>query len=162
MLIDRIAEACGARLSRFGDLVLTGRVTLAGQEVLLLKPQTYMNLSGRAVRQVLDYFALDSNRCLVIFDDIALPLGKIRLRGRGSAGGHKGMQSVIDELGTQEVPRLRIGIAAGSGFPDLADYVLSRFSPEEKVALEETLSRSEDAVTCFLREGIDGAMAAFN
>jgi len=164
MLVDRLASRAGIGFSRFGSATLLGKGTFAGRSVLLIKPQTYMNLSGESVREVVDYFNVAIPDCLVVFDDIALPLGKIRFRSRGSSGGHKGMQSIIDHLRTQEISRLRIGIGRSEEAVGgkLRDFVLGRFARAEESVLQETLSRCEEAAEVFLAEGIDRVMARYN
>ncbi len=162
MLIDRLAKRGDSALTRFGSTALTARMRLAEQDLLLLKPQTYMNLSGTSVRELIRYFGLDVGESLIVYDDVALPLGKIRFRASGSSGGHKGMQSIIEHLGTIEIPRLRIGIAGDRGSADLAGYVLDRFTGSEIEVLTEVLGTCEQAVEYYLLEGIDRAMARFN
>jgi PTH1 family peptidyl-tRNA hydrolase len=121
-----------------------------------------MNLSGRSVRAALDFFALPLSNLLVICDDLNLPLGSVRLRTSGSAGGQKGLQNICDVLGTQMFPRLRIGIGAAPPNWDAADYVLAKFSAEEKVDIERAIDTAVDAVSVWMESGIDVAMARFN
>lgn len=158
MVLDRLAAAAGitfkserewkAHLARTGDL-------------LLCKPMTYMNLSGRAVRAVCDFYRIEPAQVLVILDDMALPLGKLRLRPGGSAGGHNGLTSVMEHLGTKTVPRLRIGIGAAE--PGAAvGHVLGRFAPEEAEAFEKSLDRAVEAIGSAQRLGFAAAMNAYN
>ena len=161
-LIDRLAERSDASSTKFGSSGVIHRLKWAGQDLLLLKPQTYMNLSGMAVRELVRYFDLEVGEGLIVYDDVALPLGKIRFRSSGSSGGHKGMQSIIEQLGTMEVPRLRVGIAGDNVGSDLSGYVLNRFTSAEAEVLSEVLETCEKAVEFFLLEGIDRAMARFN
>ncbi|MCL5962032.1 MAG: aminoacyl-tRNA hydrolase [Chloroflexi bacterium] len=135
--------------------------TVAGKRVVLAKPQTFMNLSGEAVRSLLGWYKLDPRHLLAIYDDMDLPLGTIRIRERGSAGGHKGVQSIIQWTKTQEFPRLRIGIAR-PGREGAADYVLSTFAPDEKPVIEDVISRCVEAVETILSEGIATAMNRYN
>jgi len=162
MLIDRLAERGSCSLTNFGSMATTARMQWADQDLLLVKPQTYMNLSGTAVRELIRYFGLDVGESLIVYDDVALPLGKIRFRASGSSGGQKGMQSIIEHLGTIEIPRLRIGIAGERGRRDLAGYVLDRFTGSDSEVLADVLGTCEEAVEYYLLEGIDRAMARFN
>jgi len=129
--------------------------------VLLLKPQTYMNLSGPAVRQAADYYQIEPHDVLVIVDDAALPLGRLRARRGGSAGGHNGLKSVIQHLGS-DFPRLRIGVGRGESGVDLAGYVTGKFPPGLKADVEAAVLRAADAVEMFVSEGIERVMNAFN
>lgn len=162
MLLDRIARRSQTRFRQGLSQAETCTVDLAGREVLLLKPTTYMNRSGRAVREVLARYPVQISDLIVIYDEIALPLGKLRLRPRGSAGGHNGMKSILELLGSQEISRLRIGVAGEKLPSDLADYVLSDFEPDERVTLDETLERAREAIVSVLDEGIEIAMSKFN
>lgn len=130
--------------------------------VLLVKPTTYMNRSGLAVRAICERFQLTPEQCLIIYDDYALPFGVLRARERGGPGGHHGMQSIIEELGTEEIPRLRLGIGADSTLEDLTDYVLGEFTSEEEKLLDEFLSRAADAMDCFFQQDIEAVMNRFN
>jgi len=161
MLLDRLAERSGVKFGSRGSSLIC-EATLANEEVLLAKPQTYMNLSGQAVRDLAQFNGLDLSECVIAYDEVALPLGKIRLRASGSSGGHKGMQSVIDRLGTQEIARLRIGIAGDEEIDDLSEYVLSRFRRKEQVLLDETLEYCVSAVDAWISDGVQQTMARFN
>ena len=162
MLLDRLAERSGLVFKSFRAESLAARGVLVDCPVMLLKPQTYMNLSGKAVREAVRYFDLPLENCLVVYDEVALPLGKIRFRRSGSAGGHRGMQSIIDHLGSQEIPRLRVGIAGEHSADNLTGYVLAKFARSEQGLLDEGLEDSEEGIEVFLSEGIDRAMARFN
>ncbi|MCL4466639.1 MAG: aminoacyl-tRNA hydrolase [Chloroflexi bacterium] len=159
--LDLVAGRLGVGFTRrgFNSLLATG--VLGGQRVLLAKPQTYMNLSGQAVGALTRYYGLRPAIVLVIYDDMDLPLGRLRVRERGSSGGHRGLQSIIDDLGTQEFPRLRIGIGRSDTIAGAA-YVLGRFAPEEETVLAETVARAADAVEVALSEGPAAAMNRFN
>ena len=134
---------------------------MRGEQVLLLKPTTYMNLSGRAVREVLLFHKLGLEDLLVVVDDMALPVGRLRLRPRGSAGGHNGLASVIQELGGEGFARLRIGIERVSG-QNAVQHVLSKFEPEDEELINQTILRAADAVECWLTEGSEAAMNVYN
>jgi PTH1 family peptidyl-tRNA hydrolase len=139
-----------------------GPVPVDGERVLLMKPMTYMNLSGSAVMKAFRHFDLDPENLLVIYDDAALPFGRIRLRARGSAGGHKGMVSIIAQLGSLDFPRLRIGIGSAGPEKDLAEYVTEVFSPEELADLPSVVDRSADVALAWITRGIDEAMREAN
>lgn len=139
-------------------------MAIAGQKIALLKPTTYMNRSGQAVRAVLDWYKFEPESVLVVYDDMALPLGRLRIRPSGSAGGHNGMKSVIAHLGTQEFPRLRVGIGSTDEAGDRAvvAHVLGKFAPNEKPVVETALDWAMEAIETILRKGTEPAMSAFN
>lgn len=161
--IDLLCKKRGACADRLRLKALTGFCELGGQKVLLVKPQTYMNLSGKAVRPLADYYKIPPERILVIFDDISLPVGKLRVRPDGSAGGHNGVKSLIAELGTQDFPRIKVGVGE-KPHPDydLADWVLSSFSTQEEKLLAPTLERAVEAAETVIAEGAARAMNRFN
>jgi PTH1 family peptidyl-tRNA hydrolase len=131
-----------------------------GFRLLLVKPETFMNLSGRCVRQILDFYQLPAANLLVVCDDVNLPLGKLRFRSKGSHGGHNGLRNIQEHLGTQEYARLRIGVdAAGSG---LVDHVLGRFRPGERPVIEEAVQTAAQAVITWVQQGIETAMNRYN
>jgi PTH1 family peptidyl-tRNA hydrolase len=163
LVVEELARRWAADLTRYDrDFQgLVGQVQAAGQPVLLLKPATYMNVSGRSVAAVWRFYKLASSDLLVIYDDLDLPVGQLRLRAAGSAGGHKGMSDVIQHLGTDQIPRLRIGI--GRVHPAAAvEYVLSPFDPDQRAAIQAALGPAADAAECWLRNGIEAAMNQFN
>ena len=162
MVLDRIALQSGRRFRSGLNQGETCLVDLDGQEVLLVKPATFMNRSGRAVRELLERFPVPLSDLLIVYDEVALPLGKIRLRPSGSAGGHKGMKSILEILNSRDIARLRIGVAGEEDPKDLADYVLSDFHRKEMVALDEVLDRAIEAIEEYFRDGIEKAMARFN
>ncbi len=163
MLIDRLFTLGGGRRFRSESNAKVAEVTLAGQRVLLAKPQTYMNLSGDAVRPLLDrYGEGQPANLLVASDDVALPFGMIRVRARGSAGGQKGLKSIIERVGTQEFARVRLGVKPDHPLDDLSKFVLSPIRNRDREQLDETLERAVDAVTVILAEGVGRAMARFN
>jgi PTH1 family peptidyl-tRNA hydrolase len=162
MLLDNIAKAAGESFRRFSSFSSVCKITLREKQVILLKPKTYMNLSGSSVREVVDYFKIEIPASLIVYDEIALPLGSLRFRQQGSSGGHRGMQSVIEHLGTKEIPRLRIGIAGTSQKRSLADYVLSNFKKSEKETLSNVLHMSAEGIESFITDGINRTMSLFN
>jgi PTH1 family peptidyl-tRNA hydrolase len=129
---------------------------------ILVKPLTFMNLSGFAVSRIRQFFQVEPPDLLVIVDEVALPLGRLRARARGSAGGHNGLKSIIEQLGTTEFPRLRVGVGRGDARRDLADHVLSKFDPEERDTIQAATLRAADAAEMFISDGIERVMNAFN
>ena len=146
---------------RFQGLFCEG-VSPYGNKIRLLKPLTYMNRSGQAVRAVTDWYKISSHSVLVVYDDMDLPVGRLRIRLSGSAGGHNGMKSIISHLGSQKFPRLRIGIGKSDRKKQTISHVLGKFSKEETVVIEEVLYLSVKAVECSLKEGIEKAMSLYN
>jgi PTH1 family peptidyl-tRNA hydrolase len=161
MVVDELAARWRIRLWRRRFLAACGTGAVAGKRVWLVKPRTYMNLSGRSVAAAVSRLGLEADRFLVVTDDIALPLGNIRLRRKGSAGGHKGLQSVIDELASETFDRLRMGVG-DPGDVDAAAYVLTPFDAVERTTVEETIKRAADAAAYWLERGAQQAMATFN
>lgn len=161
-VVDRLAAAHGLRFAqrRFEAMLAEG--TILDQRVVLAKPETYMNASGEAVGPLVRWHKVALSDLLVIYDDLDLPLGRLRLRPSGSAGGHLGMKSIIAALGTHAFPRLRIGIGRPPAGLDAAAYVLQPFSPDERPLIAAALERAQAAVECWLREGLAAAMNAFN
>jgi len=157
ILLDRLASRERAEFRP--EKSWQAEVARAG-DLLLCKPLTYMNLSGRSVRPLIQFYKIEPAQMLVILDDMALPLGKLRFRKDGSAGGHNGLKSIIEQLGTNVVPRLRVGI--GSAERDAVDHVLGRFTLEERPALEQTLDRALEAIDCARNRGLEAAMNAYN
>ena len=163
MAVDFLAEKYDIKVNKIRFRALTGEGRIAGQKVLLLKPQTYMNLSGESVRSLLDYYKVDEEQeLLVIYDDISLGVGQIRIRAKGSAGGHNGIKNIIAHLGTQEFPRIKVGVGDKPPRMDLADYVLSRFSKEDREKMEQAFKDAAEAVEVMIAEGPDAAMNRFN
>jgi PTH1 family peptidyl-tRNA hydrolase len=162
-VVEELARRWGARVERLDCGALVGAHARDGEETLLAKPQTFMNRSGYAARCLLERHALEPAAVLVVYDEVNLPLGRLRLRKAGSPAGHRGMESVIENLRTAEVPRLRLGIAGAEPPPaDLAAFVLAPFAPEESEAAEEMIRRAADACESWRREGADLAMNRFN
>ena len=140
----------------------TGRMRIGSHDVLLAKPETFMNLSGQAVQSLAHFHKVEVADLLVVADDVNLPLGRLRARRGGSAGGHNGLKSVAQQLGTDQFPRLRVGVGGGEPGRDLAGHVLGRFSPDERQAILDAVNRAADAVEVFASEGIDVVMNRFN
>ena len=161
--LDVLAQKLGCKVDRGKFQGLFGQTTYSGTKVLLLKPLTYMNLSGRSVLQLSAYFHIPPQRIIVMFDDISLEPGRLRIRADGSAGGHNGIKSIISELGSQDFPRVKIGVG-GKAHPeqDLADHVLSGFSALEEKALQSALERAADAALCIIEKGVPEAANRFN
>ena len=163
MVGDEIAERQNVPIQKLKFKALTNLVTISGEKVLVLKPITYMNLSGEAVRPAADFYKIPPERILVISDDTALPVGRLRIRKSGSAGGHNGLKNIIQHLGTDQFPRLRVGVGE-KPHPDydMADWVLGKFVGEDKKAIDAAVKRAADAVECILKEGLDRGMSKFN
>lgn len=164
MLVDFVARESNVQVKRSECRALVGRAELEGRTIELVKPQTYMNLSGESVACLLRKRAelKPATGLLVISDDIALPFGSIRLRARGSSGGQKGLKNIISALGTDEFPRLRIGIRPEHPVSDTAGFVLERFPKAQLAEVEKVLERSAEALRAVLRDGIDKAMSLYN
>ena len=162
-VVDELAERQHAPIQKLKFKALTNLLTIAGEKVLVMKPVTYMNLSGEAVRPAADFYKIPPERILVISDDTALDAGALRIHTKGSAGGHNGLKSIIQHLGTDQFPRVRVGVGQ-KPHPDydLADWVLGKFQGEDKKAMDAAVKRAADAVECLLREGPDRAMNRFN
>lgn len=159
--LDRLAEKHRLRFNTKRAQSLVARGQLAGQDVALAKPQTYMNLSGAAVKQLLVGWGVPTRSLLVVYDDIDLPSGVLRIRERGGPGTHNGMRSIVEAIGTSDFPRLRIGVGAPQRH-DLADYVLDTPPPGESAALNEAVARAVEAIELFLRRGAAAAMNSYN
>jgi PTH1 family peptidyl-tRNA hydrolase len=162
MVVDQLAERLGVAFSRMESKSLVTKADLNGRRVILAKPLTYMNLSGQAVKSLARFYKIPLDELLVVCDDIDLPFGTLRLRPNGGSAGQKGMQSIIDSLGTQEFPRLRLGINRPPGRKDAADYVLQDFTKDEVDYLPAILDRAVEAVLVFVQEGLTEAMNEFN
>ena len=161
--IDVLADKLSCRVDKLKFQGLYGQVNYAGQKLFLLKPQTYMNLSGRSVLQLSAYFHIPPQRIIVIFDDISLAPGRLRIRNDGSAGGHNGIKSIIAELGSQAFPRVKVGVGAKAhAEQELADWVLSGFSAQEEKAVVSALERSAEAALCIIDKGVSEAANRYN
>ena len=162
MVVQELAKRAGVDFRR-GPKPKTESAKIQGSPALiLLRPMSFMNLSGQPVAAVMKWFSLTTEQLLVVCDDVNLPLGRIRMRPAGGAGGQKGLQSIIQVLGTEEIGRLRIGVGGGEPGADVGSYVLSKFRGARKKHAAEAVGLAADAVECWLHEGIDGAMNKFN
>ena len=161
-VVARVAQQFEVRLSRRGFQCRLASLHLEGKTVLLAQPQTFMNASGAAVEALVDFYRIPYDRLLVCSDDIDLPFGVLRLRPAGGSGGQRGIQSIIDALGSAEFPRLRIGIDRPPENIDPADYVLEDFGPLEQMRLDEIVGRAAGAVETFIRAGLQAAMNRYN
>lgn len=160
---DYLAGEYNFKINKIKFRSLYAQVSLGGEKAIIMKPQTYMNLSGEAVREAADYYKIPPERCLVVFDDCALPCGKLRIRKSGSAGGHNGIKSLIARLGTEDFPRIKIGVGE-KPHPDydMVDWVLSEFSEQEKKLLRPAVISAAEAVEAILSSGLDAAMNKYN
>ena len=163
LTVDELAERARVPVQKLKYRALTNTVELGGARALLMKPVTYMNLSGEAVGEAARFYKLPPERVLVISDDVSLPIGRLRVRRGGSAGGHNGLKSIIQQLGTDQFPRLKVGVGE-KPHPDydLADWVLGKFTGEDKKAIDAAVKRAADAVECYIQDGPDKAMSRFN
>ncbi len=161
-VMDILADRMGILVEEKKHKALCGRGVLEGQKVILLKPQTFMNLSGESIRAAADFYKVEPENVLVVYDDISLEPGQLRIRAKGSAGGHNGMKNIIAHLGTQEFPRVKVGIGEKPKGMDLADYVLSCFSKGEQELMDQAFKEAARAVAVILGQGIESAMNEFN
>lgn len=161
-VIDRIADAYNISMDIKKHKGICGKGIIAGEKVILVKPQTYMNLSGECLREVCDFYKVSPEDVIVIFDDISLDVGRIRIRPKGSAGGHNGIKSIIAHLGTEGFPRIKCGIGDKPKGYDLADYVLGHFGRDELLYVNEGMDRAVKACECMISEGNEAAMNKFN
>ncbi len=160
---DILAEKHGVSINKIQYKAVTGLVDLAGHKCLLMKPQTFMNLSGEAVRQAAQFYKIPPEKIIVVFDDISLPCGKLRIRRKGSDGGHNGMKNIIFQMNSDKCPRIKLGVGE-KPHPeyDLADWVLSAFKKDELKALADACEKACDAVELMVGGDIDKAMSSFN
>lgn len=161
--IDYLIEEHRIAQSGVNHKAMFGKGMIAGQKVIVAKPLTYMNLSGESVRALVDYYKVDpQNELIVIYDDISLEPGQIRIRKKGSAGGHNGIKNIIQHLGSDQFLRIKVGVGEKPKNWDLADYVLSPFSSEERKSVDEAIQNAAKAVEMMLQDDVDGAMNQFN
>lgn len=161
-MIDHIANSYQIRIKQLKFKSLFGEGIIQGEKVLLIKPQTFMNLSGESVREIKKYYKLPDENIIVIYDDVSLDVGRIRIRPKGSDGGHNGMKSIIYQLNTDVFPRIRIGIGARPAQMDLANYVLGHFTSDEQKILAETQKRVEHVLPLLMKFGVSYAMNEVN
>lgn len=163
MAADAMEKKLGVSINKMRFKALTQTVDIGGKKVLLMKPQTYMNLSGDAIVQAANFYKVLPERVIVVSDETALPIGRLRIRRGGSAGGHNGLKSVIARLGTDQFPRIRLGVG-DKPHPDydMADWVLSAFKGQDAADMELVAKKAADAVECYITEGADRAMNKFN
>lgn len=161
LALDELASRTGIRVDKLKHKALIGTGTIDGQRVILMKPQTFMNNSGQAVRQVLDYYKIPDERLIVIYDDMDLDQGALRIRKKGSAGSHNGMRSIVSELGNQDFPRVRVGIG-GAGESGAVDHVIGKVSKADQSALADAAADAARSVISIIEDGIDIAMNKYN
>lgn len=163
MAADAMEKKLGVSINKMRFKALTQTVDIGGKKVLLMKPQTFMNLSGDAIVQAANFYKVPPERVIVVSDETALPIGRLRIRRGGSAGGHNGLKSVIARLGTDQFPRIRLGVG-DKPHPDydMADWVLSAFKGQDAADMELVAKKAADAVECYITEGADRAMNKFN
>ena len=160
--VDYLAEKLGIKINKIKHKAIIGEGSIGGEKVLLVKPQTFMNLSGQSVMDIVNFYKVAASNLIVIYDDIDLPVGKVRIRPNGSSGTHNGMRNIIYLVNNQEFPRVRIGVGKQPDYMDLADYVLTRFNNEERPLIEEAIKRSAAAVEEIVKSGINIAMNQYN
>ncbi len=161
-VVDELAERYNIDIGERKHRALCGKGVIEGHKVLLVKPQTFMNLSGESVRAVVDYYKIRPEELIVIYDDISLAPGQLRIRRKGSAGGHNGIKNIIAHLGTQEFSRIKVGVGEKPPRMDLKDYVLSRFSKGEQEQMDQAFKEAAQAAVMMMTEGVDKAMNHFN
>ena len=160
--LDKLAEKYHIPIDTQKHKAVCGSGYIEGQKVILVKPQTYMNLSGESLAEIYNFYKVDTSNIVVIYDDIDLDVGKIRIRKKGSGGTHNGMRSIVKCLGTTDFPRVRVGVSKPEPGRDLANFVLSRFSKDEEVDLKDGFDKAVKAIDCIIREDIDLSMNKFN
>jgi len=162
-VIDTLADKYNIAVETRKSRALIGKGIIAGQKVILVKPQTYMNLSGESIGALADYYKIDEEKeLLVIYDDVSLDVGQLRIRRKGSAGGHNGIKNIIAHLGTDVFPRIKVGVGEKPKGYDLADYVLGHFSGEDREIMQESYRKAADAVEMILEGDLSGAMNTYN
>ena len=163
MVADELAERQGKPIQRLKFKALTNIFSIVKEKVLIMKPVTYMNLSGEAVRPAMDFYKIPADHVLVVSDDVYLEVGRLRIRTKGSAGGHNGLKNIIQHMGTDQFPRVRIGVGE-KPHPDydMADWVLGKFSPEDRKVIDQTVKRAADAIECIMDLGLMRGMGKYN
>jgi len=162
MAIDKLADKYNIEINKEKHKALVGLGVIEGEKVILVKPQTFMNLSGEAVIEVINFYKEDISNLIVLFDDIDLPIGTIRIKERGSAGTHNGVKSLVKELGTQEFKRVKVGIGGPKGNIDLIGHVLGKFSVEEFCEIEKSIDKATQAIEVIIKDNVLKAMNEFN
>lgn len=160
--IDVLADKLGVSIAEKKHKALCGKGMIGPEKALLIKPQTFMNLSGESVRDAADFYKIDPAHIIIIYDDISLEPGQLRIRTKGSAGGHNGIKNIIAQLGSQDFPRVKVGVGAKPDRMDLAAYVLSRFSQTDRTLMEDAFRDAADAVEMMILEGAAAAMNRYN
>lgn len=161
-VIDVLADRYNIDVSERKHKALCGRGAIEGQKVVLMKPQTFMNLSGESIRAAVDFYKVEPEDIIIIYDDVSLEPGQLRIRLKGSAGGHNGIKNIIAHLGTQEFPRIKVGVGAKPPRMDLAAYVLSRFSQGEQKLMDDAFKEAAEAAVMMMADGADRAMNHYN
>lgn len=161
-VIDQLANDLKIDVSSKKHKAEYGKGYIGGEKVILAKPQTFMNLSGESIREMADFYKVDSEDIIIIFDDVSLEPGQLRVRAKGSAGGHNGIKSIIAHLGTQEFPRVKVGVGEKPKGWDLADYVLGKFGGDDRKIMDEAVKEAAKAVALMVTDGVDAAMNQFN
>jgi len=161
-VVDALAYKYGIDMQEKRHRALCGKGVIEGQKVLLLKPQTFMNLSGESIWAAVDFYKISAKELIVIYDDISLPPGQLRIRLKGSAGGHNGIKNIITHLKSQEFPRIKVGVGEKPPHMDLKDYVLSRFSQGEQELMDEAFKEAADAAVMMMTTGMERAMNHYN
>lgn len=163
LVCDVLSKKKGVSVNRAKFKALTATCEIGGENVLLMKPQTYMNLSGEAVGEAARFYKIPPERVIVVSDEVSLPIGRLRIRPKGSAGGHNGLKNIIAHLGTDQFPRIRLGVGAPP-HPDydMADWVMTVFRDQDAVDMTETAKRAADAIECYITQGADKAMNTYN
>ena len=161
MALDYYADKKGFEIKKLFKKALIGEQIINGEKIIFVKPQTFMNLSGDSVLSLADYYGIDNEDIFVVFDDISLPMGKIRIRPKGSAGGHNGIKDLILKLGGDDFPRLKIGVSA-NGDKALVDYVLGNFSKEDLKILDKVFKTTNEVIDEFIKNGVETCMNSFN
>lgn len=161
-VIDALADKYNISVDTAKHKGLIGKGVIEGNKVILVKPMTYMNLSGECIRAVMDYYKADIDELIVVFDDISLDVGRLRIRAKGSAGGHNGIKSIIAQLGSDNFKRVKYGVGDKPKGWDLADWVLGHFDSSQKTVLEQTDKKAGNALVCIMNEGIESAMNKYN
>ncbi len=160
--VDVLAAKHGIKINKLKHKALSGDGVINGQRVILVKPQTYMNLSGESVREIIEWYKTPLKNTIIVYDDIDLAVGKIRVRPKGSSGTHNGMRSILYHIQSEDFPRIRIGIGRPPENWDLADFVLSRFTPEDRKLINEGITNAAEAIETIIKSGVDAAMNKFN